>query len=152
MHTEAVDLFAKSPFDISGVVFFLYQTMTISSILFHLFKNNQQHKPSFHGSNCRRVRHAHDLFPLSAFQNTFQKSLQVLLACILHAASIMSVSQCSYISFSVLSQTKSTLVWKSYNQKIGYDFPNQFQFDLEREKFILQDADFKPNSDWFGKF
>ena len=30
----APDLFAKSPFDISGVVFFLYQTMTISSILF----------------------------------------------------------------------------------------------------------------------
>ena len=30
-------------------------------------------------------------------------------------------------------------------------FPNQFQFDLERKKLILQDADSKPNSDWFGK-
>ena len=36
--------------------------------------------------------------------------------------------------------------------KIAYDFPNQFQFGLEREKLILQDADSKPNSDWFGKF
>ena len=36
--------------------------------------------------------------------------------------------------------------------KIAYDFPNQFQFGLERKKMILQDADSKPNSDWFGKF
>ena len=36
--------------------------------------------------------------------------------------------------------------------KIAYDFPNQFQFGLERKKLILQDADSKPNSDWFGKF
>ena len=36
--------------------------------------------------------------------------------------------------------------------KIGYNFPNQFQFGLERKKMILQDADSKPNSDWFGKF
>ena len=36
--------------------------------------------------------------------------------------------------------------------KITYDFPNQFQFGLERKKMILQDADSKPNSDWFGKF
>ena len=39
LDVRALDLFAKSPFDISGVVFFLYQTMTISSIL---FKNNQR--------------------------------------------------------------------------------------------------------------
>ena len=32
------------------------------------------------------------------------------------------------------------------------DFPNQLQFGLERKKFILQDADSKPNSDWFGNF
>ena len=38
----------------------------------------------------------------------------------------------SYILFSVLFQTKSSLVWKSYTQKISYDFPNQFQFGLER--------------------
>ena len=31
-------------------------------------------------------------------------------------------------------------------------FPNQIQFGLERKKLILQDADSKPNSDWFGKF
>ena len=36
--------------------------------------------------------------------------------------------------------------------KIAYNFPNQFQFGLERKKLILQDADSKPNSDWFGKF
>ena len=36
--------------------------------------------------------------------------------------------------------------------KIAYNFPNQFQFGLERKKMILQDADSKPNSDWFGKF
>ena len=35
--------------------------------------------------------------------------------------------------------------------KIAYDFPNQFQFGLERKNGILQDADSKPNSDWFGK-
>ena len=34
--------------------------------------------------------------------------------------------------------------------KITYHFPNQFQFGLERKKMILQDADSKPNSDWFG--
>ena len=37
------------------------------------------------------------------------------------------------------------------HQKIAYDFPNQFQFGLEK-KLILQDADSKPNLDWFGKF
>ena len=36
--------------------------------------------------------------------------------------------------------------------KITYDFPNQFHLGLERKKMILQDADSKPNSDWFGKF
>ena len=36
--------------------------------------------------------------------------------------------------------------------KITYDFPNQFQFGLEWKKLILQDADSKPNSDWFRKF
>ena len=36
--------------------------------------------------------------------------------------------------------------------KIAYHFPNQFQFGLELKKMILQDADSKPNSDWFGKF
>ena len=35
--------------------------------------------------------------------------------------------------------------------KIAYNFPNQFQFGLERKKLILQDADSKPISDWFGK-
>ena len=35
--------------------------------------------------------------------------------------------------------------------KNASDFPNQFQFGLERKNGILQDADSKPNSDWFGK-
>ena len=54
----------------------------------------------------------------------------------------------SYISFSV--QTGFGL--EKLNPKIAYNFPNQFQFGLERKKMILQNADSKPNSDWFGKF
>ena len=53
----------------------------------------------------------------------------------------------SYISFSVLFQTKSSLVWKSYTQKLGTIFQTN-----SRKKLILQDADSKPISDWFGKF
>ena len=41
---------------------------------------------------------------------------------------------------------------ETLHPKIAYNFPNQFQFGLERKKLILQDADSKPNSDWFGKF
>ena len=36
------------------------------------------------------------------------------------------------------------------NPENALDFPNQLQFGLERKKSILQDADSKPNSDWFG--
>ena len=36
--------------------------------------------------------------------------------------------------------------------KIAYNFPNQFQFGLERKIGILQDADSKLKSDWFGDF
>ena len=57
----ALDLFAKSPFDISGVVFFLYQTMTISSIL---FKNNQRNtnlifKVPIAGEYVTQMTHSH---------------------------------------------------------------------------------------------
>ena len=58
---------------------------------------------------------------------------------------------CSYISFSVLFQTKSSLVWKSYTQKLrAISKPNPVWFG--KKKLILQDADSKPNSDWFGNF
>ena len=56
-----------------------------------------------------------------------------------------------YILFSVLFQTKSSLVWKSYTQKLRLIFkPIPVWFG--KKKIDLKDADSKPNSDWFGKF
>ena len=78
---------------------------------------------------------------------------------------------CSYISFSVLFQTKSSLVWKSYTQKLRTIFqtnsslvwkeknwfcktqiPNQIQIGLENFDDHCQcPENSKPNSVWFGK-
>ena len=108
MHTEALDLFAKSPF------LFLFQTMTISSIL---FKNNQQHKPYFQSSNCWQVRHADDLFPLPASQNTSQIFLQVLLP---PAASC----QCQYRSAVFETQIKGARHPRQFKELPIYQRPN----------------------------
>ena len=58
---------------------------------------------------------------------------------------------CSYISFSVLFLTKSSLVWKNYTQKLRTIFQTNSSL-VWKKKLILQDTDSKPNSDWFGKF
>ena len=57
-----------------------------------------------------------------------------------------------YILFSVLFQTKSSLVWKSYTQKLRTIFQTNSSLVWKEKKLILQDTDSKPNSDWFGKF
>ena len=77
----------------------------------------------------------------------------------------------SYILFSVLFQTKSSLVWKSYTQKLRKIFqtnsslvwkeknwfcktqiPNQIQIGLENFDDHCQcPENSKPNSVWFGK-
>ena len=79
--------------------------------------------------------------------------------------------QCNYISFSVLFQTNSSLVWKSYTQKLQTIFqtnsslvwkeknwfwktqiPNQIQIGLENFDDHCQcPENSKPNSVWFGK-
>ena len=79
--------------------------------------------------------------------------------------------QYCYISFSVLFQTKSSLVWKSYTQKLRTIFqtnsslvwkeknwfcktqiPNQIQIGLENFDDHCQcPENSKPNSVWFGK-
>ena len=79
--------------------------------------------------------------------------------------------QCSYISFSVLFQTKSSLVWKRYTPKMRRIFqtnsslvwkekmefcktqiPNQIQIGLENFDDHCQCLEnSKPNSVWFGK-
>ena len=79
--------------------------------------------------------------------------------------------QYRYISFSVLFQTKSSLVWKSYTQKLRTIFqtnsslvwkeknwfcktqiPNQIQIGLENFDDHCQcPENSKPNSVWFGK-
>ena len=79
--------------------------------------------------------------------------------------------QCSYISFSVLFQTKSSLVWKRYTKKMRRIFqtnssliwkeklvfcktqiPNQIQIGLENfEDQCQRHENSKPNSVWFGK-
>ena len=79
--------------------------------------------------------------------------------------------QNSYILFSVLFQTKSSLVWKSYTQKLRTIFqtnsslvwkeknwfcktqiPNQIQIGLENFDDHCQcPENSKPNSVWFGK-
>ena len=56
--------------------------------------------------------------------------------------------QCRYFSFSVLFQTKSSLVWKSYTQKKRTILQTNSSL-VWNEKMILQDADSKPSSDWF---
>ena len=78
---------------------------------------------------------------------------------------------CCYISFRVLFQTKSSLVWKSYTQKLRTIFqtnsslvwkeknwfcktqiPNQIQIGLENFDDHCQcPENSKPNSVWFGK-
>ena len=79
--------------------------------------------------------------------------------------------QCSYISFSVLFQTKSSLVWKRYTQKMRRIFqtnsslvwkekmefcktqiPNQIQIGLEKiDDHCQPHENSKPNLVWFGK-
>ena len=59
---------------------------------------------------------------------------------------------CSYILFSVLFQTKSSLVWKSYTQKLRRIFQTNSSLVWKEKKLILQDTDSKPNSDRFGNF
>ena len=61
------------------------------------------------------------------------------------------MGQISYISFSVLFQTKSSLVWKSNTQKLRRIFQTNSSL-VWKEKLILQDVDSKPNSAWFGNF
>ena len=88
---------------------------------------------------------------------------------ILEAASNQS-RPCSYILFSVLFQTKSSLVWKSYTQKLRTIFqnnsslvwkekkwfcntqiPNQIQIGLENFDDHCQcPENSKPISVWFG--
>ena len=58
--------------------------------------------------------------------------------------------QCSYISFSVLFQTKFSLVWKSYTKKLRTIFQTNSTL-VWKKKLISQAAESKPNSVWFGK-
>ena len=60
---------------------------------------------------------------------------------------------CTAATFHSVSFSKPNPVWfGKVTPKNAYNFPNQLQFGLERKKMILEDADSKPNSDWFGKF
>ena len=56
---------------------------------------------------------------------------------------------CRYISFSVLFQTKSSLVWKTYTQKIRRIFQTNSTL-VWKQKNCFQDTYSKPNLDWFG--
>ena len=60
--------------------------------------------------------------------------------------------QCSYISFSVLFQTNSSLVWKEKNCFCKTQIPNQIQIGLENfDDYCQCPENSKPNSVWFGK-
>ena len=58
--------------------------------------------------------------------------------------------QFCYITFSILFQNKSSLIWKSYTQKNRRVFKTIYSLVWKEKKF--QDTYYKPNSDWFGKF
>ena len=67
----------------------------------------------------------------------------------LRSTIITTAVQLDFIQCPFPNQTQFGL--EKIHPKNASDFPNQFQFGLGRKNGILQDADSKPNSNWFGK-